>query len=105
MRKTRKTVRTRGVTGRMAGRTTTLACRPQASSFALAAPTKPFLTPDTCNDDAVVHTDFTRLQGAWWSPNRGYTPVVASIGDIEAFVKLASGGDFCTSFIYTCLSL
>ena len=43
-----------------------------------------------------VHTDLTRLQGTWWSPmHRRYLGCEMLISNIEAFVKLASGGDFC----------
>ena len=43
-----------------------------------------------------VHTDLMRLQGTWWSPmHRRYLGREMLISNIEAFVKLASGGDFC----------
>src|ERR1700683_4773454 len=43
-----------------------------------------------------MHTAFMRLQGAWWSPmHHGYLGHERLISDIEAFVKLASSGDFC----------
>ena len=43
-----------------------------------------------------MHTDLTRLQGTWWSPmHRRYLGREMLIGNIEAFVKLASGADFC----------
>jgi hypothetical protein len=43
-----------------------------------------------------VHTDLMRLQGTWWSPmHRRYLGREMLIGNIEAFVKLASGVDFC----------
>ena len=43
-----------------------------------------------------MHTDLMRLRGTWWSPMHcRYLGHEMLISNIEAFVKLASGGDFC----------
>ena len=43
-----------------------------------------------------MHTDLMRLQGTWWSPMHcRYLGHEMLISNIEAFVKLASGRDFC----------
>jgi hypothetical protein len=85
MRRTRKTARTRGTERRMAedndDDVRVLAPSPIIRTCVGSLPTSHYLVK--CAATSIdVHTDFTRLQGAWWSPmHHGYLGRERSISD------------------------